>query len=209
MRPRPSRSSYFQFFSRGRAMGVARDPERFGTAQEGPASSIMQTRIQGPRETAEQLCGGDLFMLTDTEKKCSMFRSSLSRRRAAHAFSRHPLFLAAVCAPLWLGAVQRVAAQEDPPGCTFAGAGALIQPDPSGAVTHGDTICYDVCYSVPDGNINSCNVINFDADLFFPDGSSINTVSGASIDRAPHFAAGLTSLPATPAHRRTPDVISP
>ncbi len=95
--------------------------------------------------------------------------------------------LAAVVAPLWLGAVVRA---EDPAGCSFAAAGASIQNVPSGSSNHGDQICYNVCYDVADGNINSCNVTGFTANLFFADGSSVTTTSNASIDRGTAFCWG-------------------
>lgn len=79
---------------------------------------------------------------------------------------------------------------QDPPGCTFAGSGASIQATPAGVVEAGDEICYRVCYSVPDGGIGSCNVVDFDADLFFPDGTSVVVTTGANIDQGETFCCG-------------------
>ena len=56
-------------------------------------------------------------MLTEREKKCSMFRSSLFQRRDARAFPRHPVLLAALCGAGQGGRGQSCSALELRPMC--------------------------------------------------------------------------------------------
>jgi len=86
----------------------------------------------------------------------------------------------AVLGGLWLGAAERVAAQEVPPGCNFAGAGASTTRFPPTNVVHGQEICYRVSYNNGVAGVN-CEIRNFEADFFFPDGSSIQIFDGVTI----------------------------
>ncbi len=86
--------------------------------------------------------------------------------------------LVALCVAVGLLAAERVSAHEDPPGCGgTAGTSSNLTPDPVGPVQHGDTVCYIACFGNPADN---CNITGFDAELFFPDLSSVQIVIGAS-----------------------------
>ena len=77
----------------------------------------VDRQIRTYQKSAEHIKRAGVLRLTHSEDYCSKIGSSLFRRRAARAFSRHPVFLTALCAALTLGVAERASAQS-PPNCT-------------------------------------------------------------------------------------------
>src|SRR5262245_36801405 len=81
---------------------------------------------------------------------------------------------------LILGSAAPARAQKTPSGCSFAGAAASMTRFPPSSVDHGEQICYRVTYSNEPAGVN-CELRNFTADVFLPDGTIIPIFNNATI----------------------------
>jgi hypothetical protein len=74
-----------------------------------------------------------------------------------------------------------VSAHQNPPDCTVVAIATSLSGDPAAFVQHGNTINYTVTFSNTSPTGVTCDVTDFDATLFRPNGSSIAILTDLSL----------------------------
>ncbi|MCH8243840.1 MAG: hypothetical protein IH897_14690, partial [Planctomycetes bacterium] len=140
-------------------------------------------RISEYQSTAQLIERGGLLMLNHREDNCSRIRSSLIGRRAARAFSRQPVFLAALVSLVAMGISERAQAQCPlPPGQHAFGLSPVkICPLSAGL---GELVTCTITLENQDCD-HSNTILSLTEELIFPGEVPVN-VLGCATNLAPN-----------------------